>query len=398
MADNQYTLEIGTSVPSRLTRTLYDDFLPQLRGTKALKVYREMSENDATVGTVLYAIEQLSRQVDWTVTGDDESTVDYVTGELDQMETGWDDFLAAVLSEIVYGWSMFELVYRRTPSGFGWGKFGFRPQASWAEWVVDENGQFVGFRQDTGKGTTVPIAAEKLIHFRTSTGTGKLEGVSFLRRAYRPWYFKSRIEDYLGVGIERELNGLPHAEIPLEVIEEKGEEWDEWKKLVNRVRVDEQGGIITPLEYDENGKELYRLNILSGGGTPKIDSRQVWRDFSTDIAGVMLAQFVNLGRDTVGSRALAEPQQDIFLTALEALLDSIEEQFHRQATMRLAELNSWTDVPRVKHGDVSNVNLGVLGQFILQTAQAGYDWFIDEETGNHVRSVAGIDVTDTVES
>ena len=33
-----------------------DEFLPELRGMKAIKKYREMSDNDATVGAVMYCV------------------------------------------------------------------------------------------------------------------------------------------------------------------------------------------------------------------------------------------------------------------------------------------------------------------------------------------------------
>ena len=56
------TDELGVQAKQRYGSNLFDDFLPQLRGTNALRVYREMSDNDATVGAILFAIEQLLRQ------------------------------------------------------------------------------------------------------------------------------------------------------------------------------------------------------------------------------------------------------------------------------------------------------------------------------------------------
>ena len=50
--------ELGRDKPKR--PTLYDDFLYQLRGSQAVKVYAEMSSNDATIRAILYAIEQMA--------------------------------------------------------------------------------------------------------------------------------------------------------------------------------------------------------------------------------------------------------------------------------------------------------------------------------------------------
>lgn len=405
MTTRAFTAEIGTKLPTRLTSTLYDDFLPQLRGRKAMQVYREMADNDATIGAALYLVEQYARQVTWTVEGDDDATVQALTDELDGLPDSWDDFLAAALSEIVYGWSLFEIVYGRRGSGWGWDKLAFRPQMSLHKWELDENGDIAEFLQDTGRGSIVPIPIEKCVHFRTTTATGQPEGRSLLRRAYRAWWFKHRIEDFLGIGIERDLNGLPHMRVPLEVILEGGTEYGEWKKLVTGVRVNDQAGIITPLEYDENGNPLYELEVLQSNGRAKVDAHQVWRSFAQDMAAVLVAEFSQLGRDAVGSRALGESKVSTFATALEALLDQVEEQFHRQATMRLAELNGWTDVPRVKHGDVEAPDLDTIGMFLLRTSQAGLlqtrDVELmpedDDSLSDDILRMAGFDVEDTVE-
>ena len=45
-----------------------DEFLPELRGKKAIRKYREMRDNDSTVGAVMYSVEQILRDVDLHVT------------------------------------------------------------------------------------------------------------------------------------------------------------------------------------------------------------------------------------------------------------------------------------------------------------------------------------------
>jgi hypothetical protein len=46
---------------------IQEEFIPALKGSKAIKVYREMRDNDATVGAIMFAIEMLMRQVEWKV-------------------------------------------------------------------------------------------------------------------------------------------------------------------------------------------------------------------------------------------------------------------------------------------------------------------------------------------
>ena len=44
-----------------------DEFLAELRGKKAINKFREMRDNDSTIGAVMYATEQVLRDVDLKV-------------------------------------------------------------------------------------------------------------------------------------------------------------------------------------------------------------------------------------------------------------------------------------------------------------------------------------------
>ena len=149
--------ELGSSglLRSGQRGLVYEEFLPQLRDERARKVYREMRDNDPTVGAMLYAIEMLIRQAEWRMEGEDQDLVEFVESCLGDMSTSWEDFLAEVLSMLVYGWSWHEVVYKRRlgpdqkdPSKrsqyadgkIGWRKMPIRSQDSLSEWVFDEEG------------------------------------------------------------------------------------------------------------------------------------------------------------------------------------------------------------------------------------------------------------------
>ena len=63
----EYNKEIGRIGQKRYGGTFYEEFLPDLRGQKGIKVYYEMSENDDTIGAILFAVEMLIRQATWTI-------------------------------------------------------------------------------------------------------------------------------------------------------------------------------------------------------------------------------------------------------------------------------------------------------------------------------------------
>ncbi len=79
------TKEIGRIGQRRYGGTLYEEFLPELRGKRGIGVYHEMSENDDIVGAILFAIEMLVRQCRWSVepggmTAKDKEAAEFVEG------------------------------------------------------------------------------------------------------------------------------------------------------------------------------------------------------------------------------------------------------------------------------------------------------------------------------
>ena len=90
----------------------------------------------------------------------------------------------------------------------GWRKLPGRRQTTLVNWDFDDDGELRGVWQlYDGKRCYLPM--ERCLHFRTSSAYDNPEGTSFLRGAYRPWYFKKHIEEVEGIGIERDLAGLP---------------------------------------------------------------------------------------------------------------------------------------------------------------------------------------------
>src|SRR5690242_1079078 len=152
--------EIGLTGLKRATGTIDEEFLPALRGRKAIKVYREMSLNDPIVGALLFAIDKLVRQVTWRVEGNDNTSdsaeaVEFVEQCMDDMSHTWNDMISEILSCLVYGWSWHEIVYKKrvgpwekdpkkkskyTDGRIGWRKIPIRSQETLLRWLFDEDG------------------------------------------------------------------------------------------------------------------------------------------------------------------------------------------------------------------------------------------------------------------
>ena len=96
----------------------FEEFLPELRGVKGVHVYTEMADNDATIGAILFAIENLMRKCEFHVepggeNAKDKEAAEFVESCMHDMERTWADTLSEMLSFLTYGWSYHEIVYKR---------------------------------------------------------------------------------------------------------------------------------------------------------------------------------------------------------------------------------------------------------------------------------------------
>ncbi len=403
--------EIGRIGQKRFEGTFYEEFLPELRGKRGMDTYREMAENDDTIGAILFAVEMLIRQASWTVepAGDtpaDKEAAEFVESCMHDMQDTWTDTISEILSFLTYGWSFHEIVYKRrmgktknplTKSKYddgliGWRKLPIRAQETLYQWEYDNNDNLIGMTQmpppDYGL-ITIPI--EKAMIFRTKSRKGNPEGRSILRNAYRSWYFKRRIQEYEGIGIERDLAGLPVFTAP-----ENVPVWDDdpdmialrssMEDMVRKIRIDEVAGIVKPFGFE--------FELLSSGGNKQFDTNAIIQRYDTGIAMTVLADFIFLGHQQVGSFALSSDKTELFAMAIGAYLDIICETFNSQGIPPLIDINGShfegiTDYPKLTHGDIETVDIQKLAAYIKDMAGVGI-LIPDDTLEDYVREAANL--------
>lgn len=383
---------------------VYEEFLRELSGTRAFNTYREMKDNDPVVGAILFTIETAARNVKWRVEGPDSDTAKFVDQCKDDMSTSWEDLIAEILSMLPFGFSFHEIVYKRrngtSPKGgqsssysdgkIGWRKMPIRAQETLSEWRWDEQGGVQAFVQVAPpEYKTVAIPITRGLLFRTGSHKGNPEGRSILRNAYRPWYFKRRMEVIEGIGVERDLAGLPVIYRSGEV----AERYDaELKAILRNVRRDEQEGVLLPLAYDENGKALIEFKLLSTAGARQFDVGDIIRRYSLNIAMSTATDFLLLGHEKMGSFALASAKTEMFEAALGTLLGMIASVLNRHAIPRLLELNNipFEKAPKFVPGSVRTPDLRELAFFISSLASSGMQLFPDQNLENFLLSIGNL--------
>lgn len=381
------TERLGRSGLNRWGGRIDEEFHRNLRGPKAAKVYREMSENDPVLGAIIHMTTSLMRGVQWRVDPADPerpsalAAAAFVEENLRGLATPWDDVVDESLEIIRFGWAYLETVYKQVGGRLMWEAFEGRAQETLDEWVYDEStGKCVGWWQTAPPDLQrrfLPFA--KGVHLRTRKLKDNPEGQSLLRPAYRPWYFAKRIQEVEGIGIERDMTGLPIVEVPGEVMApnptaEQAALRAMAEEIVRTIRMDERMGLVIPREVDEENKPTgWKFRLETSGGRRAIDTNAVVVRYEQRMAMVFLAQFILMGMDKVGSFALADNATNLFAVSLGSILDKIEDGVHEQATKTLCAMNGFReeDVPRICHGDIEKADLQKFAAFLKDLVGAG---------------------------
>jgi phage gp29-like protein len=254
-----------------------------------------------------------------------------------------------------------------------------RAQETLQEWMIDERGGIQGMVQiDPSGGGLHRIPIEKALLFRTTTNRNNPEGYSLLRNAYRPWFYKRRIEEIEAVGIERDLAGLPMAFVPPEYLMNTANPAQKAvlqaiTDIVQNVKRNEQEGIVFPAAYDEQGNRVFDLQLLSASGGRQFDTGAVIQRYDQRIAMSLLSDFLLLGSDRVGSFALGTAKIDLWTLAVDSIAKTIAEVVNQYAIPRLLTLNAMrTDkLPYLTYGQVSSVELSDVADYVSKLVGVG---------------------------
>jgi len=410
-------IELGTTGLKRSAGYINEEFLPALKGRKAIQVFREMSENDAIVGALLFAVDRLLRQINWRVepashSKEDRDAAEFLESCMEDMSHTWDEFISEILTMLPYGWAYHEVIYKKrvgphekdgkyrsryTDGKIGWRKLPIRSQETLQRWIFDDTGGIKGMVQlapPTYKTTFLPI--EKSLLFRVTTVKNNPEGRSFLRNAYRPWYYKKRLEEIEGIGVERDLAGLPVAKVPHDYLAakkgtDKAKMVDAFRKMVRSVRRDEQEGVVIPTSYDQDTKQpLFDFTLLNSGGGRTFDTNSIIQRYEQRILMTVLADFIMVGHQGTGSYALHTDKTGLFRASINSVSQAIADVLNRYAVPRLFAVNGWRldELPQFEPGDVDPPDLQQLAMFMGQMNQAGVQWFPDPELEKFLRDAA----------
>lgn len=418
-----------------------EEFLTELVGQSGARVYREMGDNDPTIGAVLFAIIQAIRKIEWRIESasdkpEAKAEAEFVESLMNDMSHTWDDFVVEALSMLQYGYAPLEIVYKRRLGGrpdsipgprpaqerssslfndgrIGWRRLPIRGQDTVIKWFFDPNGQVKGLTQQPWVGSLIDIPIEKLLLFRPTLHKNNPEGRSILRNSYRSWYFTKRLQEQEAIMVER-FNGFPVLYVPSALIELAAsgsgtpqaaaatQALEQYKKIVTNIRIDEQMGAIFPSDvYVDPGTgkptttRMYELRFETPGSSSKggsADIDKIISRYKLDMMMTVLADWIQLGHEVRGTNNLAVSKVDMFYGAIQGWSKSICDVLNRYGLPRIWQVNHLNAelMPRFEADLPQRIDLDGLGTFVGNLAAAGMPMFPDDELEAFLRDAAGM--------
>lgn len=434
---------IGATGLKQFSGFIEESSLRDLSGRRAVEIYKDMGDNDATCGVILYALTQILRQVSWTVAPAstapfDREAADFLESAMHDMEESWTDFISeAFLGMLRFGFSLHEICYKRRAGDaeesylrshyadgrVGWRGLPGRSQDTIYRWIFDDCGRLLGAEQQAPPHyRIVHLPIDKCLLFRTTMEKDNPEGRSVFRSAYRSWVIKRGLENLEASGVEKDISGLPIVWVPRELlalaqespvypngdpnkmVQQAQAMVAMYRKMATEVRRDAHEGLVMPLDYDEAGHKRFDITLLQSGGPRAFDLDRIVTRYDQRIAMSVMADFLLLGQGATaqGSWAMHSDKSKLFLQSIASYLRIFIDTFNKTAVRKLMRLNTleMSDFPRIEFGSLERVDLTEMGDLLTKCAQAGMELFPDDELDAHIRRVAGwperaVDLVDT---
>lgn len=378
-------VELGSSGLNVRGGRVQEEWHKALRGgTATQRVFLEM-ETDAVLGAGLSTLRLLMQRAPLRVkpASDDGralAVATFLEECLDDMRRTWAAWSREADSFLTFGWSLSEVVLKKRDgvgSAYSDGRWGLadlapRAQETLQTWDVTPQGDVLAFNQaspTTGK--TVRIPLERCIHLAYDARKGNPEGRSLLRSAYVDWYHGKRVLQFEGIGVERDLCGVPVMRAPAAVVSGTDAASvaarETYDKMLSNFRQDQQAYLLLPSE------DGYEFKLMGSPGAKQYDTDKILRRCDQRKAMALGTEVQLLGMDKVGSYALADSKTSLLGYAVASLLDFKTEELNRQLVPLLMKVNGIDekDWPWFEHGEVETPEAGPLATACQALASAG---------------------------
>ncbi len=371
-AEKNTRSEVGASGTTNFQGTIdTEEYVADLKGALLYTTIDKMRWSDASVQAALLMCELPIRSAEWDIApaSEDKQDVEIADFVKENLFNGltipWEDTLRQILLMLPYGCMAFEVIYKSTEDGkIGWRKWAPRLPKTIERWNIDKVGELESITQRTYKNenyieATIPI--QKLMIFTYRREGDNYLGTSILRQAYKHWFFRDKYYKIDAVAQERVGIGIPIITLP------DGYTDDDYEKAENmgkNLRGHEKAYIVI--------KDGWAVEMMDLKANSLKDPSTMLDHHTREILKSVLAQFIDLGSNSVGSYSLSADQSQIFLQALDSTAKQIEATINDEIK-KLVDYN-WTveEYPKLTHADLGVKNVSELASAIQTLAMAQF--------------------------
>ncbi len=283
------------------------------------------------------------------------------------MHIPFDRVIAQMLMALFDGFSAFELVYTAPKTGplankWTLKKLAYRPSET-ITFLVDDHGDFAGFRQQTmfqGRTIDVPIPGEHAIYYAANEEEKRFYGLSYFQSAFFHWDKKYKLYVIAQIAAQRAAVGTRVGTVP---------------PNANKVDKEEFGRALADLGVAQYIRvpEGYKVeNLRESGG---FDFLAHVNHHNSQMSKSVLAGFFDKEQGGGDSGKLVDfgTQSDsLFLTMLGTIMGEIEDVINNAVIPRFVDWNFGTDkYPRFQFGSLSEQQKKAMLDLFKQLAVAG---------------------------
>jgi len=372
--------------------------LPPVSARLWVNRYHRMIEGETVTRAFATAVQLLMSQVSFRIECNDNDTnneTEALANELlfDWVSEDFQQFVKAYVSTFLYGYSVFEVVLRRSPKGYALDGLVYHPQAFLT--AQFEDGHLKGF-QTTQSTEVLPMG--RLLYSQGLGGfSGGVYGSSVLKAAYYHYVNKCRLLTDEAMNVRNNVSGIPKVRFddsgtPEENRKRKeavAQEMQRFRKRAlnafvfgSKPHANQNG--------DPTGMHKQDIELISVQGSKSIDVNTIIQREETAIARALLADFlVMVGADS-GSYAMAKDKSSMFKLLVEGICSQLCHEFNHQLVKPLWLLNGQDKayMPKLTYDSV-DLSLDGMATYISALTSAGV-LLNDPDTEAYLRAYGGL--------
>lgn len=319
-----------------------------LLSSKGPDIYKRMMQDDQIKAVMQFKIDcVVNRGYYFDIAPDNEdhaAIADFFKTVIDQMRGNFIDKLTAILSALIYGFSIVEKVYSSIEHDgktyWGLKDLKLRPFDSFnGGIIVDQYGNIIELKQVI---SNVSIPLDKVIHFVHNPTCDEHYGESDLRAAYRSYWSKDIIIKLQNMHLERHAGGFMWAQVKGDLTKDQS---NNLKSLIGNV-----SGAMGAMLPDN--VELKQFNPLNTDAF----ERAIAQHDKAIAKSVLVPNLLGLTEQgATGSYAQSQTHEQAFLNILSTIDGRLAEVLNEQLFRQLSLWNfGTTDFPRFKFNKLSN--------------------------------------------